>query len=124
LGKLQCIISNQFLIDPDDLTFIANHYIFTDHSQTITVSAGLSYLWEGTRFSADLIYGSGLRTDGAVPNGDSVPAYTQVNLGVSHEFMVNLFDEVYEIRDGDGIGVFAPQFGPHRAYFVGVSQKF
>ena len=131
------IISNQFLIDPADLTFIANHYIFTDHSQTITVSAGLSYLWEGTRFGADLIYGSGLRTDGAVPNGDSVPAYTQVNLGVSHEFtnwfakpttvrfdVVNLFDEVYEIRDGDGIGVFAPQFGPRRAYFVGVSQKF
>ena len=91
------IISNQFLIDPDDLTFIANHYIFTDHSQTITVSAGLSYLWEGTRFSADLIYGSGLRTDGAVPNGDSVPAYTQVNLGVSHEF-TNWFAKPTTVR--------------------------
>lgn len=131
------IISNQFLIDPDDLKFIAGHYIFTDHSQTITISAGVSYLWDGTRFSADLIYGSGLRTDGAVPNGDSVPAYTQVNLGISHEFtnwfakpttvrfdVVNLFDEVYEIRDGAGIGVFAPQFGPRRGYFVGVAQKF
>jgi outer membrane receptor protein involved in Fe transport len=132
------IISNQFLIDPDDLQFISNHFIFTDHSQTITASAGLSYLWDGTRFSVDMIYGSGLRTDtDDVPNGASVPAYTQVNLGISHEFdnwfarpttvrfdVVNLFDEVYEIRDGDGIGVFAPQFGPRRGYFVGVSQKF
>ncbi|MFA5955017.1 TonB-dependent receptor [Hyphomicrobium sp.] len=132
------IISNQFLIDPDDLEFIKDHYIFTDHSQTITVSAGLSYLYEGTRFSADLIYGSGLRTDtDEVPNGASVPAYTQVNLGISHEFdkwfvrpttvrfdIVNLFDEVYTIRDGEGIGVFAPQYGPRRGYFVGVSQKF
>ncbi len=132
------IISNQFLIDPDDLNFIKGHYIFTDHSQTITASAGLSYLWDGTRFSVDMIYGSGLRTDtDEVPNGASVPAYTQVNLGISHEFdnwfarpttvrfdVVNLFDEVYEIRDGDGIGVFAPQFGPRRGYFVGVSQKF
>jgi len=132
------IISNQFLIDPDDLDFIRGHYIFTDHSQTITVSAGVSYLWDGTRLSVDMIYGSGLRTDtDDVPNGASVPAYTQVNLGISHEFdnwfarpttvrfdVVNLFDEVYEIRDGDGIGVFAPQFGPRRGFFVGVSQKF
>ncbi|MBS0234907.1 MAG: TonB-dependent receptor [Proteobacteria bacterium] len=132
------IISNQFLIDPDDLDFIRGHYIFTDHSQTITVSAGLSYLWDGTRLSIDMIYGSGLRTDtDDVPNGASVPAYTQVNLGISHEFdnwfarpttvrfdVVNLFDEVYEIRDGEGIGVFAPQFGLRRGFFVGVSQKF
>lgn len=132
------IISNQFLIDPDDLAFIADHYIFTDHSQTITASAGFSYLWDETRLSIDMIYGSGLRTDtDDVPNGASVPAYTQVNLGISHEFanlfgrpttvrfdVVNLFDEVYTIRDGEGIGVFAPQYGPRRGYFVGVSQKF
>jgi len=131
------IVSNQFLIDPGDLAFIADHSVFTDHSQTITVSTGMSYLWDGTRFSADLIYGSGLRTDTDVPNGGTVPAYTQVNLGISHEFdnwfakpttvrfdIVNLFDEVYEIRDGEGIGVFAPQYGPRRGYFVGVSQKF
>lgn len=131
------IVSNQFLIDPDDLAFIANHYIFTDHSQAITASAGFSYLWDGTRLSVDMIYGSGLRTDTNIPNGGTVPAYTQVNLGVSHEFdnlfarpttvrfdIINVLDEVYEIRDGEGIGVFAPQFGPRRAYFVGVSQKF
>lgn len=131
------IVSNQFLIDPDDLAFIANHYIFTDHSQAITASAGFSYLWDGTRLSVDMIYGSGLRTDTTIPNGGTVPAYTQVNLGVSHEFdnlfarpttvrfdIINVLDEVYEIRDGEGIGVFAPQFGPRRAYFVGVSQKF
>ena len=37
--------------------------------------------------------------------------------------IINLFDHIYEIRDGSGIGVFAPQFGPRRGYFVGVSQK-
>lgn len=132
------IISNQYLIDPSDLAYIADHYIFTDHSQAITASAGFSYLWDRTLFSVDMIYGSGLRTDtDTVPNGASVPSYTQVNLGISHEFdnlfarpttvrfdVVNVFDEVYEIRDGFGIGVFAPQYGPRRGYFVGVSQKF
>ena len=37
--------------------------------------------------------------------------------------VVNVLDTVYAIRNGSGIGVFAPQFGPRRAYFVGVSQK-
>jgi outer membrane receptor protein involved in Fe transport len=37
--------------------------------------------------------------------------------------VVNLFDKIYEIRDGSGIGVFAPQFGPRRGFFVGVTQK-
>jgi outer membrane receptor protein involved in Fe transport len=38
--------------------------------------------------------------------------------------VVNLFDKIYEIRDGTGIGVFAPQFGPRRGFFAGVTQKF
>ena len=134
------IVSNQFLIDPGDLAYIANHYIFTDHSQTVTASAGISYLlWQKTRLSADMIYGSGLRTNSpdGVPNGSHVPGYAQVNIGMSHEFqdgmekpatirfdIINLFDKVYEIRDGSGIGVFAPQFGPRREFLVGLSQKF
>ena len=81
-----------------------------------------------------MIYGSGLRNGDA--NISTVPAYTQVNLGASHEFampdgkpltvrfdVVNLFDSIYLIRDGSGIGVFAPQYGPRRGYFVGVSKK-
>ncbi len=99
------------------------------------MSAGASYLWREVRFSADLVYGSGLRKDGATPNGDHVPGYAQVNIGVSHTFnpwgakgltarvdVINLLDETYEIRDGTGIGVGAPQFGPRRGFFVGLSQ--
>jgi outer membrane receptor protein involved in Fe transport len=37
--------------------------------------------------------------------------------------IVNVFDTVYEIRDGSGIGVFAPQYGERRGFFVGVSKK-
>ena len=133
--KATDIVSNQFLFSPDELAFIASNYIYTDHSQTITASSGFSDLWQGIRFSADMIYGSGLRSGFA--NTEHVPAYTQVNLGLSHEFacgaekpatvrfdIINLFDEVYEIRDGSGIGVFAPQFGPRREFLVGLSQKF
>jgi outer membrane receptor protein involved in Fe transport len=37
--------------------------------------------------------------------------------------IVNLFDTIYQIRDGSGIGVFAPQYGPRRGFFIGISQK-
>ncbi|HTP91892.1 MAG TPA: hypothetical protein VMJ52_09165 [Xanthobacteraceae bacterium] len=72
-----------------------------------------------------MIYGSGLRSGFA--NTDHLPSYTQVNMGISHDFYIvapnktttlrfNVFDKIYEIRDGSGIGVFAPQFGPRRAF--------
>jgi hypothetical protein len=37
--------------------------------------------------------------------------------------VVNVFDTVYELRDGSGIGVFAPQFGTCRGFYVGLSKK-
>jgi outer membrane receptor protein involved in Fe transport len=129
------VVSNQYLFAADELAYIASHYIYTDHAQLLTASAGASYLWNGTRFSASMIYGSGLRSGFA--NTGSLPSYTQVNVGLSREFLapgftkpttvrfdiVNLFDTIYEIRDGSGIGVFAPQFGPRRGFYVGISQK-
>jgi outer membrane receptor protein involved in Fe transport len=130
------IVSNQYLFGQDELDYIAHNYINTDHEQLLSGSGGLSYLWKGTRFSADLVYGSGLH-NGFVNSG-TVNVYTPVNLGVSHEFkdgangkpltvrfdVVNLFDQVYVLRDGSGIGVFAPQYGARRGVFAGVSQKF
>ena len=38
--------------------------------------------------------------------------------------IVNLFDHKYELRDGSGIGVGAPQFGPRRTILAGVSKSF
>jgi outer membrane receptor protein involved in Fe transport len=128
------IVSNQQLFGADELAFIANSWVFTDHAQTYTASGGMAYLLWGTRISADMIYGSGLRAGDF--NIDHVPAYGQMNLGLSREVpmpgekpitvrfdVLNVFDSTYFIRDGTGIGVFASQFGPRRGYFVGVSQK-
>jgi outer membrane receptor protein involved in Fe transport len=132
-AKGKDIISSQFNFDPGDLAYIHDHYIFLDHDQTYTASAGATYRIGATRFSTDLIYGSGLRRDGEAPNGAKLPGYAQVNLGLAHDFAVaggitlradvtNLFDKTYQIRDGTGVGVGAPQFGPRRGIFVGVSK--
>jgi len=139
-------ITSQFSFLPDQFLYTQNHYIDLDHEQHFTASGGASYKWGDTLLDADLIYGTGLREDTAplpdlpdgIPNGTHVPAYVQVNTGVVQDLssifgvpqlsarfdVINLFDEKYEIRSGSGVGVFAPQWGPRRGFFVGLSKSF
>jgi outer membrane receptor for ferrienterochelin and colicins len=137
------IVTSQFNFGTDDLAYIADHYIHLDHEQQMTASGGASYLWRGTRFSADMLVGSGLRADlvladgSNVPNGAHLPYYRQINVGASHTFslgarsaltarfdVINAFDQIYQIRNGTGVGVGASQFGPRRGYFAGLSTSF
>jgi outer membrane receptor protein involved in Fe transport len=133
------ITSSQFNFSPDDLAYIADHYIHLDHDQTYTSSAGIKYTLPpyNTRFAVDLIAGSGLRTDSTIPNGASLPGYQQVNFSIVQPIatgvfkgmelrfdVINLFDQIYQIRTGQGLGVFAPQFGPRRTFLAGLTQRF
>jgi hypothetical protein len=167
--KATNVVSNEYLFDNTvplaDLggltlrQYVDTHWIYTDHTQIATGSAGAIYQfcgrpayagesfgspggdwsapsWCGTRLSASMIYGSGLRAGDA--NISTVPPYTQFNVGIAREFLlpddpkpmtvrfdiINLFDTVYQIRSGTGIGVFAPQYGPRRGFFAGASKKF
>jgi outer membrane receptor protein involved in Fe transport len=127
--------SNQYLIDAATYNFLLTNWHYTDDMQLMTGSAGASYRWDGTLLSVSMLYGSGLRSGFA--NEDSNPPYLVVNAGVSHEFqwspdakpltvrfdIVNLFDKIYELRDGSGIGVFAPQFGARRGFYAGISRQ-
>ncbi len=134
--KAREIDSAQFNFAPGDLAYIKNNYIYTDHSQTLTGSGGLSYKWQNTLAYLDVLYGNGLRADGDVPNGRKLPSYTTLNLGVEQTIklphgalkarldIVNVADEVYEIRDGTGVGVGAPQFGMRRGFFGSLSYAF
>jgi len=135
-GTGENVVSGQFLFSPDELAFIRNHWVFLDHDQRYTVSAGASYAYKDTTVYADILYGSGLRSGFA--NTDELPGYYPVNLGFTHAFHLpekygrlqfrfdvsNLFDQSYELRDGTGIGVFAPQFGPRRGFFGGMGWIF
>jgi outer membrane receptor protein involved in Fe transport len=133
------ITSAQFNFSPDDLAYIDTHGIQTDHSQLMTASSGLSYVWEGTRFSADLLAGTGTRTTrpGGPPNGGTLPSYSQTNLGVSHTFelphvgaikvrfdVINLFDEIYLLRSSTSLGAFSPAFAPRRTLYAGITKQF
>jgi outer membrane receptor protein involved in Fe transport len=133
LGKN--IVSSQYNFGQDELNYISSHWVHLDHDQSITASTGVSYLWQGTTLTADALFGSGLRSGFA--NTDHLSAYTEVNLGASHVFkdspigkfttrlsVINLFDKVYEIRDGSGIGVGAPQFGQRRGFYLSMTKSF
>jgi outer membrane receptor protein involved in Fe transport len=129
------IVSGEFQFGQDELDYIAMHDVRLDHDQRLTISAGASYRLGGTTVAADLLYGSGLRRGFA--NTDHLREYHPVNLGVQHTLklggrrelrlrldLVNLFDEIYELRDGSGIGVGAPQFGQRRGLYGGCTLAF
>ncbi len=73
------IASAQALFSAEDFAYIQSHYIVTDHSQLVTASAGVTYLWRSTRASIDMIAGSGLRRSVQHPNDSTNPPYQQLN---------------------------------------------
>jgi outer membrane receptor for ferrienterochelin and colicins len=148
-AKGKGVESAQFNFTQQQLAYIADNYIHLDHEERVIASAGASYLWEGTRFSLDSIFGTGLREDLTlppsaiypdgfdVPNGAHTGSYTVVNLGLTHEFalggsqhltlrfdVINLLNKEYFIRSGTGIGVFAAQYGAQRGLFGGLMWSF
>src|SRR6266436_6369714 len=127
--------SEQFLFAPDDLAFSKTHYIFLDHDQTFSESAGIAYNLYGFLLTLTNVYGSGLRTGFA--NTKNQPFYIQFDAGVAKHFVVptlgqfegrvavvNLGDWIYQIRNGSGVGVFAPQYGPRRSIYGGLKWYF
>lgn len=136
------INSAQYNFSPEDLSYIGSYWIAADHDQGWTGSAGAAYIFNqgsdrATRVSADMLFGSGLRTSIVTPNDTSLPAYATLNLSVTQKVpingskgtqirldAINVTDGVYELRTGEGVGVGAPQYGMRRAFFVTLAQKF
>jgi outer membrane receptor protein involved in Fe transport len=136
------INSAQYNFSPEDLSYIGSYWIAADHDQGWTGSAGAAYIFNqgsdrATRVSADVLFGSGLRTSVVTPNDTSLPAYATLNLSVTQKVpiggskgtqirldAINVTDGVYELRTGEGVGVGAPQYGMRRAFFVTLAQKF
>lgn len=133
------INSAQYNFALSELAYIQNNFIHLDHDQTWTGSAGASYIFDRdgptpTKVSGDVIVQSGLRASTAsVPNGRELPAYATANLSLTHRLrpgtevrldVLNLLDARYEIRDGSGVGVGAPQYGIRRTILAGIGQRF
>ncbi|MDO9706735.1 TonB-dependent receptor [Paracraurococcus lichenis] len=130
------IRSAQFTFDPEELAYISGKYVRTDHDQLVTGSAGAVWKgWEGGRLSASMLYGNGLRRGFA--NSEKLASYATFNVGVAQDFtgpdkgtwtvrldLLNAFDTIYQLRDGTGIGVGAPQFGLRRTVLAGLSRAF
>ncbi|MGD0844614.1 MAG: TonB-dependent receptor [Geobacteraceae bacterium] len=129
------LTSGQWQFSAADVAYMQSHWFHLDHDQDWTASAGGSYQWRNTKVYADALYGSGLY--GGLTDDSELPSYVTVNLGMTHDFklspgynlkvrfdVTNVGDIKYEIREGNGIGVFAPQFLPRRAIYAGVSTNF
>jgi outer membrane receptor protein involved in Fe transport len=133
------IVSAQFNFGQDELDYIANNSIHLDHDQRWTGSAGAAYTFNmdtdhPTRIAVDAILQSGLRASTAtVPNGIALATYAVVNLSVVQKLktqtelrldILNVGNSIYQIRNGSGVGVGAPQFGLRRTILGGVTHRF
>jgi outer membrane receptor protein involved in Fe transport len=72
-----------------------------------------------------------------IPNGGTVPDYYSVNMGVEQGVklggkrtlkarldVVNVTDNIYELRSGTGVGVNAAQYGMRRGFFGSIGYAF
>ncbi len=117
--------------DAAEISYIANHWVTLDDSQMFTGSAGAAYKLWGFLLTADGIWGTGYRRGFA--NSGELPPILQFNAGIVRGVklpqigeaecrlsIINLFDHIYQIRNGSGIGVFSPAYGPRRALYGGI----
>ncbi len=126
------IDSQEFQIDPDEFAYIKTHDIHLDHEAELSGAFGVAYQWKNDRVYLDLLAASGLRSGFA--NTESLGSHYPVNVGYEHIFrpngpngnplrfrcdIVNIFDEKYELRDGSGIGVGAPNTARESAFSPG-----
>jgi outer membrane receptor protein involved in Fe transport len=133
------IVSAQYNFQPDELAFIASNWIHLDHDQLLSSSGGIAYTANmdsphPTRLSVDAIWQSGLRASTpTIPNGAALPTYGAVNMSVVQKLasrtelrldVLNIGDTIYEIRNGTGVGVGAPQYGIRRTILAGLTQRF
>ena len=129
------VSSSQFLFARDEFNYIRKNWVFLDHDQRFTGSAGISYTWKDWRAAVDGLYGNGLRRGFA--NTQKGDPYETFNVSLSRRIqltektalkirfdVVNLLDKIYELRDGSGIGVGAPQFGQRRGFYGTVAYDF
>ena len=129
------ISSAQFLFDPAEFAYIKKNWVFLDHDQRFTGSAGVSYTWNDWRAGVDGLYGNGLRQGFA--NTQKLGPYETFNVNLSRRIqitektavkirfdVVNILDKIYELRSGSGIGVGAPQFGQRRGFYGTVAYDF
>ena len=130
--QAQHISAGAFLADnAAEISYISNHWVTLDDDQMFTGSGGASYKLWGFLLTADGIWGSGYRRGFA--NSGELPPILQFNAGIVRGFrmpgignvegrvsMINVFDHTYQIRNGSGIGVFSPSFGPRRTFYAGL----
>jgi len=127
--------SGQYLNDAAEANYAANNNIATNDSQNYTASVGASYTYLQTKFSADALYGSGLRT--GENNRASMPAYWLFNGSVSRNFNlpyigrtslriagVNLLDSNHRYSNGTGVGTNSSQYAMRRSFFLIASKNF
>jgi outer membrane receptor protein involved in Fe transport len=129
-------VENEF--PNNELAYLTTNHMQLDHQGRFTGSGGVAYdFLKNLRAHMDFLYGSGLRAGFA--NLNELRPYCPVNLGLEYGWKMravgirelklrfdclNVLDESYELRNGTGVGIAAPAWGPRRAFYGGLTAYF
>lgn len=129
------IETGQYNFTQAEIDYVNSHWVYMDHDQRYTASGTVGYRTGWGKVVGDVTFGSGLRSGFA--NTQSMPDYVAFNAGLVKDLktellgafegrftVLNLFDRSYQLRDGTGIGVGAPQYGTRRTLMLGITHKF
>ena len=129
-------VENEF--PNNELAYLSANHIQLDHQGRFTGSGGVSYTFlKDTRVYTDFSMAMACAPASRIlknflPIGRQMSAWNTsgicIRAGISELKLrfdcLNLFDQVYEIRDGTGLGIAAPAYGPRRAFYGGITAVF
>jgi outer membrane receptor protein involved in Fe transport len=129
-------VENEF--PNNELAYLQGESMQLDHQGRFTGSGGVSYEFiKNLSAHADFLYGSGLRAGFA--NLEELRPYCPLNVGIEYIWnthtmgirqlrlrfdCLNVLDETYELRNGTGVGIAAPAYGPRRGFYGGLTAAF
>jgi len=132
------ITSSEYNFSTAVLTYLNRHWVDLDGGERADAAAGVSWRTDGLALSAEATYGAGAVATRKTPNDSVLPQRWRIDLSGVRGLdlpapygpidvrldVINLLDQVNELRDGTGLTLGGRQYGPRRQIYLGLLRSF
>lgn len=132
------IVSSEYNFSTAELNYVNAHWVDLDGGERANASAGASWRSDNLFLSGQATYGAGAVATKKTPNDSTLPQRWRIDLSAIRGLdlpaplgaidvradIVNLLDQVNELRDGTGLTLGGRQYGPRRQIYVGLLRSF
>lgn len=132
------IVSSEYNFSTVVLNYLSRHWVDLDGGERADAAAGASWRTEKMELSAEATYGSGAVATNKTPNDSTLPQRWRIDLSAVRGLdfpepfgaidirldVINVLDQVNELRDGTGLTLGGRQYGPRRQAYLGLLRSF